>query len=305
MSQPHSHALPKSATFRLGLSLGITLIFVVVEVIFGIIGNSLALLTDAAHNATDVLALALSWYAMYIATRPAHAGKTFGYHRAGILAALINAISLGVIAIGIFVEAYHRLNEPPEVNASILIGVGTLAFIVNVFTAWLVHRGSENDLNLRSAFLHLMGDVLSTAAAVVAGIAIAFTGWFLLDPLVSALIGIFILWNAVKIFRECTAILLESTPKDINVETLLAEMHAIPEVQNIHDLHIWSLNEQTRFLSAHVRIADMSISAGAKIQAALGALLERNYNIHHYTLQLECEHCPSPELYCELEPHTH
>lgn len=199
----HSHIgdLTKQTTKRLTLSLILTAAFVIVEVIAGIFGNSLALLTDAAHNFTDVIALGLSWYALNIALKPAHAGKTFGYHRVGILVALINSTTLILIAFGIFFEAYKRLLTPPEVDSTILIGVGAVAFIINLVTALMVKEGSEHDLNLRSAFLHLMGDVLSTLGAVIAGIVIAFTQWNWLDPLVSVLIGVFILYNAWGILK--------------------------------------------------------------------------------------------------------
>ena len=200
----HSHLgdLANQTTKRLALSLGLTAAFVVIEIIAGIFGNSLALLTDAAHNFTDVIALGLSWYAVKLATQPAHAGKTFGYHRVGILVALVNSTTLVLIALGIFYEAWKRFLSPPEVDSAILIGVGALAFLINLGTAWLVKSGSEHDLNLRSTFLHLMGDVLSTIGAVIAGIIIAFTNWNWLDPLVSVLIGAFILWNAWGILRQ-------------------------------------------------------------------------------------------------------
>ncbi|MFM8370080.1 MAG: cation diffusion facilitator family transporter, partial [Chloroflexota bacterium] len=200
----HSHIgdLTKQTTKRLTLSLILTAAFVVIEVIAGVFGNSLALLTDAAHNFTDVIALGLSWYALHLATKPAHAGKTFGYHRVGILVALINSTTLILIAFGIFFEAYHRFLIPPEVDSTLLIGVGAVAFIINLVTALMVKEGSENDLNLRSAFLHLMGDVMSTLGAVIAGIIIAFTNWNWLDPFVSVLIGVFILYNAWSILKQ-------------------------------------------------------------------------------------------------------
>ena len=223
--QNHSHShfgdLASQTTKRLALSLGLTAAFVVIEIIAGIFGNSLALLTDAAHNFTDVIALGLSWYAVKLATQPAHAGKTFGYHRVGILVALVNSTTLVLIALGIFYEAWHRFLAPPEVDSTILIGVGALAFLINAGTAWLVKSGSEHDLNLRSTFLHLMGDVLSTLGAVVAGIIIAFTNWNWLDPLVSVLIGVFILWNAWGILRQSIHILLESTPESIDMDSMV------------------------------------------------------------------------------------
>jgi len=298
----HSHfgSLASQTTTRLALSLSLTLAFVVAEVIAGIVGRSLALLTDAAHNATDVIALGLSWYALRIAIQPAHAGKTYGYHRVGILVALVNSTTLVLISFGIFYEAWRRFASPPQVDAPILIGVGAVAFFVNTVTAWLVRRGSENDLNLRSAFLHLMGDVFSTLGAVAAGVTIAFTGWNWLDPLISVLIGFLILWNAWGILRRTIHILLESTPENIDVEDMLAELQKVDGVLSVHDLHVWSITENMRVLSAHIVTEDVPISAGAAIQRSLNEILARKYNIQHATLQLECEGCASTFLYCDI-----
>ncbi|MDX9991043.1 MAG: cation diffusion facilitator family transporter [Anaerolineales bacterium] len=304
MSHDHTHAHPipggKNAGFRLGLALSLTFAFVFVEIFAGLWGNSLALLTDAAHNFTDVIALGLSWYAIRIATRPAHARKTFGYHRSGILVALFNAASLGLISFGIFSEAWQRFQAPPEVDSGILIWVGSAAFIVNLATAWMIKEGSENDLNLRSAFLHLMGDVLSTLGAVAAGVVILFTGWNWLDPLVSVLIGGLILWNAWGILRQAVNILLESTPSDIDMEKMLDEIRAVPGVESVHDLHVWSITENMRMLSAHIVAADQPISAGAGIQAAIRQLLAEHYQIEHATLQLECACCTPGGPFCEM-----
>ncbi|HUL11437.1 MAG TPA: cation diffusion facilitator family transporter, partial [Methylococcaceae bacterium] len=205
----------------MALSLLLTLFFVIFEAAAGVYANSLALLTDAAHNLTDVIALALSWYAIKLATQPAHAGKTYGYHRVGILVALVNSTTLALISVGIFYEAYQRFQAPPPVIADVLIAVGAAAFVVNVVTAWLVSHGREHDLNLRSAFVHLLGDIFSTIGAVLAGIGIWLTGQNWLDPVASALIGLLILWNAWTILRETVEILLESTPGDIDMSLVV------------------------------------------------------------------------------------
>ncbi len=302
----HPHIHPASQTTkRLALSLVLTAAFVVVEIIAGIFGNSLALLTDAAHNFTDVIALGLSWYALKIATRPAHAGKTFGYHRVGILVALVNSTTLVLIALGIFYEAYHRFITPPEVNSTILIGVGTLAFIINAVTAWMVKEGSEHDLNLRSAFLHLMGDVLSTLGAVVAGVIIAFTNWNWLDPLVSVLIGVFILWNAWGILRQSIHILLESTPESVDLNTMVESLLKVEGVRGVHDLHVWSINESLRALSAHIVTDDISVGECARIQQNLNEVISHQYNIQHTTLQLECAGCQHDLLFCDISEHRY
>ncbi len=303
----HSHIgdLTKQTTKRLTLSLILTAAFVVIEVIAGVFGNSLALLTDAAHNFTDVIALGLSWYALHLATKPAHAGKTFGYHRVGILVALINSTTLILIAFGIFFEAYHRFLIPPEVDSTLLIGVGAVAFIINLVTALMVKEGSENDLNLRSAFLHLMGDVMSTLGAVIAGIIITFTNWNWLDPFVSVLIGVFILYNAWSILKQTIHILLESTPENINMDSMVTELRSVNGVLDVHDLHVWSISENLRMLSAHVVIDNVSIGEGVSIQHNINELVAHNYNIQHATLQMECEGCGNGLLYCEIREHHH
>jgi cobalt-zinc-cadmium efflux system protein len=285
---------------RIRLALSITLAFVFVEILAGIFANSLALLTDAAHNITDVIALAMTWYALRLAYRPAHAGKTFGYHRAGILIALFNSLTLILIALFIFYEAYRRLMAPPQVDAPLLSGVAALAFVVNAGTAWLIRRGSQDDLNLRSAFVHLAGDALSTLGAILAGIAIMLTGYQIFDPLVSVLIGLLILWNGWGIVRESVDILLESTPRGLDMDALIRDIQSIPGVHGVHDVHAWSINEKLRLLSAHILTEDLTISAGSNIQNQISRLVCDKYVIAHATLQLECEDCDPLALYCDL-----
>ena len=301
-SHPHMHLndAVRRSTRRLSISLFLTLAFVFVEAVAGIFSNSLALLTDAAHNLTDVIALGLSWFAIRITTRPANERKTYGYHRVGILVALINSTTLVLISLGIFYEAWRRFSSPPEVQSTVLIGVGLIAVIINIVTAMLVHKGSESDLNLRSAFVHLMGDVLSTVGAVVAGVIIYFTGANWLDPLVSVLIGFLILYNAWDILRDSVDILLEAKPRDIDSTKLVQDVLSVDGVLGIHDLHIWSLTQNLRTMSAHVLTDDMTIGEGADIQHQITEIVYHRYNIAHATLQLECVGCLSDSLYCDL-----
>jgi len=287
------------------LALGITLAFVVFEIAAGIYANSLALITDALHNVTDVIALGLSWYAMRVALRPANAGKTYGYHRVGIVVALINAFSLVLISLYIFYEAIQRLLNPVPVQDNVLIVVALIAFFVNGGTALLVMRGSEDDLNQRSAFMHLAADAVATLGAFIAGIGIALTGWDWLDPLASIFIGILILWNVVGIIRDSLDILLESTPRDVDMQALVRAMENVRGVRGVHDLHVWSLAQNLRALSAHILTDDVKISEGAQIQRELNTLLHERYEIAHATLQLECVGCEPDELYCELNDHDH
>jgi cobalt-zinc-cadmium efflux system protein len=309
MTHAHSYIsdLSRSTIRRLALSIGLTAAFVVVEVAAGLFANSLALLTDAVHNVTDVLALALTWWALRAATKPAYSGKTYGYHRAGILVALVNATILAIIALAIFYDAYRRLLAPPEIKADVLIWVGAAAIVVNLVTALLVRRGSERDLNLRSAFVHLRGDVMSTIGAVAAGIVIRFTGLNWLDPLVGILIGLLILWNAWGILHEAVNILMEATPSDVDVDAMLSDIYHVEGVLGVHDLHIWSITRGLKTLSAHILTDDIPLSEGTKIQTAISDTIYQKYGIAHATLQLECEGCIQADLYCDITEtsHTH
>jgi cobalt-zinc-cadmium efflux system protein len=306
---PHTHShlreAAKHTTQRLSLSLFLTLAFVVLEAGAGIFANSLALLTDAAHNLTDVIALGLTWFAVRITSQPANAQRTYGYHRAGILVALLNSTTLVLISLGIFYEAYRRFLNPPEVESNILIGVGLIAVVINLVTAILVHRGSKHDLNLRSAFVHLMGDVLSTVGAVIAGVIIYFTNANWLDPLVSVLIGFLILYNAWGILRDAVDILLESTPRDVNIPAMVKDIAQVNGVLGVHDIHVWSLTQSLRTMSAHILTDDVHISTGAEIQRQINELLSHRYNIVHATLQLECMDCFPDSLYCDLNGYVH
>lgn len=283
--------------------MSVTSVFVVFEAFAGYRADSLALLTDAAHNLTDVIALGVSWYAMRLAGHPANASKTFGYHRVGILAALLNSTVLALIAFGVTYEAYQRYAAPPAVKADILIGVAALAFVVNVVTAWLVSHGRQHDLNLRSAFLHLLGDVFSTLGAVAAGIAIWFTGMNWLDPLASFLIGLLILWNAWTILDETVEILLESTPRDVDLSLIVRDIMKVPAVRGVHDLHVWSISKSLRMLSAHIVTEDMPIGDASAILASIKEVIGCRYGIAHTTLQLECVGCDPDHLYGDLTAH--
>jgi cobalt-zinc-cadmium efflux system protein len=290
---------------RMLIALGITLAFVSFEIAAGLYANSLALLSDGLHNITDVITLGLSWYALRVALRPANARKTFGYHRVGIVVALFNAFTLILIAIYVFYEAVDRLMNPLPVQDEIMIAVSLIAFFVNAGTALLLMRGSKDDLNQRSAFWHLAGDAFTTLGAFAAGIGIWLTGWLWLDPLASILIAVVIVWTVVGIVREALDILLEATPRDVDVNALVAAMSSVRGVRGVHDLHVWSLTQNLRALSAHLVTDDVTISEGARVQRQINALLHEQYGIAHATLQLECIGCEPDALYCELNEHVH
>jgi cobalt-zinc-cadmium efflux system protein len=298
----HNHGEEDASALsgRLALAAGLTLALVAVEVAAGLWADSLALLTDAAHNVTDIAALALSWYALRLTLRSAHSGKTYGYHRAGILAALVNSTVLVLVALGAFSEAWRRFHSSPEVRADVLIVVAAAAFVINLATALIIRSGSHHDLNLRSAFVHLMGDALSTLGAVAAGFGIVLTGWNWLDPLAGLLIGVLILWNAWGIMRHAVQILLEGTPEDVDADLLVRDFLQVKGVRGVHDLHIWSITQSMRSLSAHVLVEDISVQESAGIQTAINDILCGKYGIRHATLQMEVEGCLPDQLYCDM-----
>jgi cobalt-zinc-cadmium efflux system protein len=211
---------------------------------------------------------------------------------------------LALIAFGIFHEAWGRFLAPPSVASDVLITVGAAAFVVNLLTAWLVSHGHEHDLNLRSAFLHLLGDVFSTFGAIAAGVGIWLTGQYWLDPLASALIGLLILWNAWSILRETVDILLESTPADIDMSLVVRDLLQIEGVKGVHDLHVWSISRSLRILSAHIVVDDAPLSEVSALMQRIRHLMHERYGIDHCTWQLECEGCDPDRLYCDIANHT-
>ncbi len=296
----HGHVDPRSTTRRLVLALGLTLGFVALEAGAGFWSNSLALLTDAAHNFSDALALGLSWWALRLSLRPANDNRTYGYHRAGILAALANAAMLIGISLLIAFEAVQRLSAPPEVHEQVMVVIGIIAFVINAGIALSLFRASREDLNIRSAFLHMAGDAASVLGVILAGIGIAWFGWEWLDPVASLLIAALIVWSAWGILRETVDILLESTPRDVDMNAMVADMRTVRGVRGVHDLHVWSIAANLHMLSAHVLTDNMSIAEGAQVQRELNERLLHDYNIGHTALQLEAVNCDPEVLYCEL-----
>ncbi len=291
-----------SSSSRLALALWLTLAFVALEVLAGTLANSLALLTDAAHNFSDAFALGLSWWTLRLSTRPANNVRTYGYHRAGILAAWVNAAVLVGLSLMIAFEALQRFGAPPEVQERIVVSVGALGFAINAAIAWSLHRASRRDLNVRSAFVHMAGDALSSVGVIGAGFGIAILGWKWLDPLASLLIAALILWSAWGILREAMDILLESTPSDVDMAEMVRDILDVEGVRGVHDLHVWSLASNLRMLSAHVLTDNMTIAEGSRVQHDLNDMLLNDYGIGHTALQLECVGCEPDVLYCELSP---
>src|SRR3954462_5551581 len=268
----------------------LTLAYIEVTMVAGIKAHSLALLSEAGHNVSDFLALLLSWVAVYLGTRPPTVTKTFGYHRAGVLAAFVNALSLVVVAIYIFVEAAHRMVSPITVHARIMIAVAAAGVLMNGVIAVMLH-GSSHDVNVRSAFIHMLGDTLSTASVILGGWAILWTGQSWIDPALSIAIGALILWSSFGIVRETLNILLEGTPKGVSMVGLADAIKQVDGVRDVHDLHVWSIGSEMHALSCHVAIADIPPSASEAILREVKECLAQQFRIHHTTIQFEHETC--------------
>ena len=286
----HGHAHGAGRVLR--ISLAVTMFYVVLLVVAGIRAHSLALLSEAGHNLSDFLALLLSLVAVYLEGRPPSATKTYGYRRAGVLAALVNALSLVVVSFLIFYEAFQRIQHPEQVHAPVMIAVAAAGVVMNGVIALLLWRSPRDvdvnvDVNVRSALLHEVGDTLSTAAVLVGGFAILWTGQYWIDAALSFGIGALILWSSFGIVRETLNILLEGTPRGMSLEAVESAMRKIAGVSDVHDLHLWSIGSENHALSAHVKIADMATSESDTILREINEKLGQGFGIHHTTIQLE------------------
>jgi len=281
----HSHAQQRTSKV-LRLSLLATLIYIVLLLIAGLRAHSLALLSEAGHNLSDFLALLLSWFAVYMQALPPSTTKTYGYQRAGVLAAFVNALALVAVAFFIFWEAARRLYAPAQVAPRLMIGVAAAGVVMNGVIAALL-LASTRDVNIRSAFLHMLGDTLSTAAVIVGGIGILLTGQTWIDPALSMAISALILWSSWEIIRETLNILLEGTPRGMELECITEVIAAIPGVNGVHDLHVWSLGSDSHALSCHISIQDIPPSESEQILHAVKEHLSATFKIEHTTIQFE------------------
>jgi cobalt-zinc-cadmium efflux system protein len=283
----HVHGANTGATQRvLRLSLIATVAYVLLTLLAGLRAHSLALISEAGHNASDALAIVLSFVAVWFQTRPATDKKTFGYQRAGVLAAFLNALTLIVISVWIAIEAVHRFTQPANVQPRIMMFVAAAGVLMNGVIAAMLWRVSH-DVNIRSVFIHMLGDTLSTAAVIVGGLAILLTGATWIDPALSLAIAALILWSSLSIVRETLNILLEGTPRGISLFDIRATLAAIEGVEDVHDLHVWSLGSNSHALSTHVTIADIPPSESNLILDRINGVLRERFRIYHTTLQFE------------------
>lgn len=292
----HGIALAGNATGILGLSVLATGTLVVAEFAAGYAGHSISLVSDGIHNLTDVPTLVISWLATRWALRPPTPEKTYGYHRAGILAAFVNAILLTLAAFFLIYESVDRLRHPVGVGTGLMMWVSLLALAINGGITLAVHRG-RRDLNMRTVWIHNLGDALSNVAIFVGALAIRWTGAAWLDPVIGIAIGAMVLWSGVGILNESGHILLEGLPRDIELERVAAAILRIPGVQETHDIHIWTLGTDLNALSCHIRIPDMHMEESERILANIREALAREFRITHTTIQFERAGLPSKTLY--------
>ena len=298
------HAHPPLSARMLRFALGFTLAYIVLLVVAGFRAHSLALLSEAGHNASDFFALLLSWVAAYVSERPPTSTKTYGWRRAGVLAAFVNAITLIVIAVLIFYSALQRLSHPEPVQAGLIMWVAGAGVLLNGAITLMLMRGGR-DLNLRSVIVHEIGDTLSTAAVIVGGWAILVTGHSWIDPALSIAISAMVLWSSISIVRESLNILLEGAPSSMELEVIESELRSVHGVLDVHDLHIWSIGSDTHALSSHITIADIPPSASNAILEELRQMLAGRHHIHHTTIQFESADCDLAHGCIMPVPHEH
>ena len=270
---------------RLKFALGLTGSYCVVEFVGGWLTNSLALLSDAGHMLSDVTAMGLSLFAAYVATLPVTSQKTFGYYRAEILAAFLNGLALWLVAGIIFGEAYYRFFSPPAVQVHGMVLIASIGLAINVLTAWILHGTHHTNLNLRGVFLHVLSDALGSLGTILAGALILWTGWYWADPATSMVIGILILFSSFSLVRESMDILMQATPRHLNLAEVQRTLETVAGVGQVHDLHIWTLTSGLFTLTAHV-----VVNGAHDHHALLNALeqtIQERFGIDHITIQLE------------------
>jgi len=287
MGHSHTHGREDlRGKFRIAVIL--TAATLIAEIVGGILTNSLALLSDAAHVFGDIFALVLSWFAIYLSTLPPTNKRTYGYHRAEVFAAFINGVSLLAISGWIFYEAYHRLISPEEIKSLPMLIVAIIGMLVNLGVAMIFIRESRDNLNVKSAFLHVISDAVTSAGVIIGGVIIYLTDWYIVDPILSFVIAFAILIGAVRVTYEALHILLEGTPKNIKLDEVANNLKKLDFVKDVHDLHVWSICSEYYALSAHVYVDVNSIMAVQNALGIINNLLKERFGIIHTTIQLEC-----------------
>ena len=283
----HAHGTPDRGANRkrLILVLALSAAYMVAEIVGGLITNSLALIADAGHMLSDVAALALSLFAMWIAQRPPTPQRSYGYYRTEILAALVNGATLIAVALYVFVEAYDRLRSPPEVQGGLMMAIAGGGLAINLIGLWVLNAGRNESLNVRGAWLHVATDALGSLGAIVGGFLIWMFGWNLADPAVSVVIGILVIYSSWNLLRQTVAVLMEGAPGDVDVDAVRNALAGVPGVTAVHDLHIWSITSGMVALSGHLCVSEST--SGTTVLAEACHRLRNDFGIDHVTIQVE------------------
>ena len=297
----HSHPPQEMTSGVLAGAVAATVLLVVAELLGGYLGHSISLVSDALHNLSDIPTLLISWIALHWAARPADHERTYGYQRAGVLAAFTNAILLVLVSLGLFYEAFERFLHPVAVHESWMIGVSILALAINGGITLALVR-SRSDLNLRSLLIHNFGDAISNIGILAGAIAIRMTGAQWLDPLIGVAIATMVLWSTKSLLQEAGNILLEGLPKGVQLESVARSILSIKGAQEVHDIHVWTIGKDMVALSCHVRIPDMHMDESEKILQAVCAKLEKEFHITHITVQFERAGLPQETGYIMPQP---
>lgn len=288
----HRHIFRANERKKLILTSAITGAVFIIEVIGGIVTNSLALISDAGHMLTHIFALLISMFALVFAAKPPTLKKTYGFFRLEILAALLNGVVLLVVSLWIFYEAYHRFMHPQTISSGKMFIVAFIGLISNIVCAYILMQGEaehKHSLNIKAAFLHMLGDTLSSVGVLIGAVIIYYTDWFVIDPIISVLLCILILVWSYKLIMESVDILLEATPKEINIDEVIESLKQIPGIDNAHDIHIWTITSGMYAMSGHIDTRDMMISETTKLSKEISRILSEKFKIGHAVIQFGCE----------------
>jgi cobalt-zinc-cadmium efflux system protein len=287
----HHHGGVNSTSGRLMMTIILNFVITVAEIIGGLISGSLALVSDALHNFGDTISVIVSYIAVKLKSHDNSYSHTFGLKRAEILAAVINSSVLIVISFFLFYEAILRFTEPNQIETDVMIIVAVIGFVANILGTLLLKRDSKDSLNIRSSYLHLISDTVSSGAVILGGIVIGLWNITWIDPLITILIGLYIIRESYQILMEAVHVLMEGAPPQISLDEIKEEVEKFTAVSNIHHIHIWNVGDNDVHLEAHVNVDDMTISESDKLRSLIEDVLESQFGIHHITLQFECNQC--------------
>ena len=291
----HNHGGEGTSAKRLGLVLALSAAYMVAEIVGGLLSNSIALLADAGHMLSDVGALALALFALWIARRPANSRRTYGYARTEILAALVNGATLVGISLYIFVEAFGRLRAPPPVQGAVVMGVAAGGLMINLLALWLLNANKSENLNVRGAWLHVLTDAMGSVGAILGGLAVWQFGWPWADPAISILIGLLVIYSSWALLRDSVSVLMEGAPRDVDVDAVRDALTKSRGVASVHDLHVWTIASGMYSLSAHIALT--GTDPNEEILRRLEQTLQKEFGIRHTTLQLEAGSCDATSLH--------